>query len=255
MNRLPGDLAAAMSEKDGRTIEELIDSDPVSEFVVERAVRHDDSTEVSFDGGWTTMLRGPEVKVGDTLGIYGPMFGVRHGWSLNGAIVEWQTPLERIAERVERIAHYDREQRERYAAEKESLDAKFAALPEAFQRRIARRRENNQAFRIEFESYEMFVCTQAVAFAEQAKETGGADPVGWLKWWASLNSKEHDYDIKRQRSEMPAMDGGHSGNTFDAAVHLAAIYITSPHDVDKMYGALAPLAGSEDYGDVDSVIA
>lgn len=255
MNRLPDDLAAAMSEKDGRTIEEMIAADPVSKFVVERAFRHDDSTEVSFDGGWTTMLRGPEVKVGDTLGIYGPMFGIRYGWSLNGEVVEWQTPLERIAERIAGIAKYDRKKRDRYAAEKELLDEKFAALPEAFQHRIARRRENNPAFRIEFESYEVFVCTQAVAFAEQAKVTGGADPVGWLKWWASLNSKEHDYDIKRQRSEMPAMDDGHSGNTFYDAVHLAAIYLTSPSDVDKMYGALAPLVGSEDYGDVDSVIA
>lgn len=252
MNRLAEDLAKAMDEKDGRTIDEMIAADKVSEYVVERAVRRGDYTEVSFDGGWTTGLSGPEVKVGDTIGIYGPMFGIRYGWSLNGVVVEWQTPLERIAERISGVAAYDREQRERFAAEKPKLDEQFAALPESFQRRITRRRENNPSFRVEFESYELFVCTQAVAFAEQAKTKGGDDPVGWLKWWASLNEKEHDYDLKRQRSEMPAMDDGHSGNTFGAAVVLAEQYLNWPDGVDKIRGALSPLVGSLDYGDVNA---
>lgn len=272
---LPDELRDLLDSKDALTIDEMIAADEVSEYVVEKAEPSDGGTTVTFDGGLCGFLRGPEVKVGDTIGLYcdGIVFGgMRHGWALNGKIVEWETPLERVAKRVASLAESDRRDREKFAQQREDLDRRFDALPPEFQARIERRRRNNPAFRKEFESYELFVCEQAVAFAEQARARSkdGEEPqvaehwkddeeskdqplaVRWLYWWSALNSERYDYDYQRQKAEMPAMDEGHSGNTFGAATQLAYWWLTQPENIDKQYGALAPLVGSQDYGDVDA---
>lgn len=271
---LPDELRALLDDKDGRTIDEMIADDEVSEYVVEKAEPGEGGTTVTFDGGLVGFLRGPEVKVADTIGLYcdGRVFGgTRHGWALNGKIIEWQTPFERVAKRITSLAEGDRERREKFAKQRDDLDRRFDALPAEFQERIERRRRNNPAFRQDFESYELFVCEQAVAFAEQARarSTDAEEPqvsehwkddeeskdqplaVRWLYWWSALNSERYGYDFNRQKAEMPAMDEGHSGNTFGAAVQLAYWWLVNPENVDKQHGAMAPLVGSQDYGDVD----
>jgi hypothetical protein len=118
----------------------------------------------------------------------------------------------------------------------------------------------------------LFTCEQAVAFAEAARSRSDGEEekavadfwadskrwrkeypnnegvpdntaVRWLYWWNTL-------PYERQRKQMPAMSDQHSGNTFGAAVNLARLYLMWPDLVPEQYGALAPLVGSKDYGDI-----
>src|SRR5690606_38613321 len=69
-----------------------------------------------------------------------------------------RTAAEQLARDVERKALADAERAER--------DARVAALPECFQKRIARFRRNNPDFYWEYEAYEMAVCVDAVKIAD-----------------------------------------------------------------------------------------
>lgn len=172
----------------------------------------------------------------------------------------------KIAE--ERIEFQYKKARE-YAVDREKLDLAYDHLPEPFQRRLDKYRENNPSFRASYEKYEMLCCEQGVLFAQTAlKKVGytwpGEHPnidavpeltrkkaLDWYEWWANLNSKEQDYDTTRQSLEMPGLDHGHSGNSFGMSVRLGGLWLSSMTEgVIGHYGALAPLVGSDDYGDV-----
>lgn len=244
------------NQQDPRTIAEMVDADAYEDVVVERAHRHvDGRTTIEWDSLGTS-VKGPEVKVGDTVRLYGPMFGERHGWALNGEIVEWKTPWERFAERVKWLADYDREKRERFAKHKDQLDKDYKTLPTPLQARIDRFRAEDPAFRIDSESYEMFICTEAAKFADAARsdvrraedchavsafwksrtlrekaacgslkdsvfsdEPDSAETC-WLLWAWALNTEAYGYDYNLQTKVLGAADG-HSGNTFGGAMRLA----------------------------------
>lgn len=74
--------------------------------------------------------------------------------------------------------------------------------------------------------------------------------VRWLFWWRDLSSPSvRDFD--RQKAEMPGIADDHSGNTFSAAFRLAVIWLThGEKGVVAQHGALAPLVGSQEYGDL-----
>lgn len=242
-----------LDAEDGRTIGEMIAQDPHTEYVVEKVERGKDGTTVHLEGSLCTYLPGPEVNVGDTVWIYdGGRSGwgsERHGWALNGEVVEWKTPLERVAERLRWLADHDRKKREQFVDERMKLDADFAGLPTPLKERIERFRVESPDFRVKDESYEMFCCVEAAKFAhaarsdrregkEEAEEfwestelrsqcAGGvwderpeSAEVRWLMWAWALNTKAYDYDYKRQQKVLGCSDQ-HSGNTFGGAMHLA----------------------------------
>lgn len=191
--------------------------------------------------------------------------------------------LYRLSEREHNLdwalirARMTRTREEEFIQNKGRLDAEYEALPDIFKARIDRFRENNPDFRKEYETYEMFCCTEAVKIAEAAKaavESGenmgevdefwekgreerertaeGEDPpreVRWLFWAHTLNSETYDYDYERQKA-VTGLDDGHSGNTAGAAFMLARLYLESPEYVQRMHGALSPLVGSKAYGDI-----
>lgn len=192
----------------------------------------------------------PAPSVGNTLRLYGrgmgfPVRGILIGEDVPAGkalgLVTWRTAFyltteEHEAKRIADHAESERSQREQFEKEgRAKLDAQYDALPDLFKRRIDKFRANNPDFRWKYESYEMFCCTQAVAFADALKT------VDALNAWRAL-------DWKEQREQVPAMDDGHSGNTFGAACALAALYLSRPDDVVRLHGALAPLVGSEEYG-------
>jgi hypothetical protein len=53
---------------------------------------------------------------------------------------------------------------------------------------------------------------------------------------------------KRQRTLVPDLYDGHSGNSFGMACRLAFLYLTDPLLVIAEHGAMVPLTGCEDYG-------
>jgi hypothetical protein len=219
---------------------------------------------------------------GDAITLYTRGFSQVVGLDLNGSRVFLMTDQEIEAQRALQAARMDRQKAERFERERERLDADYEALPQVFRDRIDRFRANNPNFREEFESYEMFVCKEAVQLAERAREAVAsgehaaevaafwADPaklaaagdpgepwaepegppeVRWLYWARALNSAAYDYDYQREL-RVTGMSDAHSGNTAGAAFLLARAYIESPEYVARVRGAMSPLVGSDAYGDV-----
>lgn len=175
-------------------------------------------------------------SVGDELTIHyvnGPFTQIR-GMDVNGVRAFYKTDEELEAHRINQKAKYEQDQRDEFEKNKEELDRQYDGLPDVFKARIDRFRANNPNFRVEYERYEMFCCTEAVKIAEACKTP---DEVKAFK----------DKSYEEQRS---VIDEGHSGNTFGCAVSLAYIYLSEPESVAKVHGALSPLVGSEAYGDV-----
>lgn len=190
----------------------------------------------------TRRIRQP--KKGDRIRLYTvdglpALLGVR-GVVFNDDIVFYQTLDEyrdagrREAER--RIAA----DRERFESERESLDARYNALPDVFRQRIEKFRRTNPDFRWQHERYEIFCCEQAVLIAstleydEQRIETfKKADPLERQAMVPDLSAGL-------------AADG--SDNTVGCAVALAKAYATDPAYVVLIHGALSYVYSCERYG-------
>lgn len=206
------------------------------------------------------------VKTGDVARFYGRGIGspVR-GLDINGIQCFYRTEEDQRAEAVRQAEEYKAKQKAEFEKNKASLDEKYQNLPEVFQRRIDKFRTNNPDFRWKYESYEMFCCEQAVAIAtaigkqlvNQAMSEGfpleEAKKV-IIKRAPSALREFYDFPWEKQKEAVPELTDGHSGNTFGCSVKLAELYISKhSENVVKIYGALAPLVGSEEYGCVPRV--
>lgn len=148
-------------------------------------------------------------------------------------------PKEQIEqERVKRLANHEKEKQTKFKEQKAQLDKDYDALPPAFQARIDRFRKNNPRFRIDYESYEIFCCKEAVKIAKACKTPQDVEKFKHLNY-------------NKQR-EIADIDNGHSDNTFGCAVNLAYWYLKESISITvaKLHGSLSPLVGSEAFGDV-----
>jgi len=182
---------------------------------------------------------GVKPKVGDKLTVHtkGGSFGTIRGMDLNGKKIFWKTDEDLETERLEWLRKNEEEKQQKFKDGVAELDKQYNALPKCFQERIDKFRANNDRFRIDYEGYELFCCEQAVAIADACKTP---DEV-------QLFAKK---ECAEQLTQVPTLSDGHSGNTFGAACHLAHWYLSNPKNVVKMHGALSPLVGSDEYGDV-----
>ena len=180
---------------------------------------------------------GVTPKIGDELTVHtkGGAFGTIRGMDLNGHKIFWKTDEELEAERLEWLRKNEEDKQQKFKDNKAEMDKQYEALPKCFQERIDKFRANNDRFRIDFESYELFCCEQAVVIAKGCKSAAGVEEFRKLKW-------------EEQLERVPELSDGHSGNTFGFAVTLAYWYLQQPENVTKMHGALAPLVGSKEYG-------
>lgn len=214
------EFAALQASKDARTIEEMIADDPFEEWPIESVEPHDDGWyTVGFDRCTVTSIMMPEgksVKVGDMLRLYPGGFGLRHGFAINGEVIEWKTPWERFAERVKWLAEHDRRKRENFARDKDELDRKYESLPAPLKARIDRFRAADPKFRVDAEAYEMAAVWDApkIADALRPEVDAGDDP-------EVVVNRFRDLSFEEQNAKVPDLDQGHSGNTFGGAVQLA----------------------------------
>ena len=181
-------------------------------------------------------------KVGDKLTVHtiGSSFGTIRGMDLNGHKIFWKTDEELEAERLKWRADNEAKKQREFKENEAQMDADYNSLPKCFQERIDKFRANNERFRIDYESYELFCCTEAVKIATACKSAAGVDAFRKLGY-------------EEQKKQVPELGDGHSGNTFGCAVSLAYWYLQNPDNVVKSHGALAPLVGSEEYGCVPKV--
>lgn len=180
---------------------------------------------------------GVEPKKGDTVEVEVTNGSTIRGIKLNGVKVFYKTDEDLAREHKEWCEGNKKRQLEEFEKEKDSLDAKYNALPKMFQERIDKFRTNNPNFRVEFESYEMFCCEQAVEIANALQTKEAIKEFADLKW-------------EDQVKKVPNLDGGHSGNTFGMSCRLAYLYLDNPENVAKSHGSLSALVGSEAYGDI-----
>jgi len=217
---LPDELRAVLDAHDGRTLIEMREAEPSYDVVIEKADPSKDGkgTSITFADGLGTFLTGPEVKAGDVVTMWDggaePMLGgSRHGWALNGELVEWKTPFERIAERVAWLAKHDRDQRERVerGAEKRARD--YDRLPAPLRARLDRFAAARADFWKESGDYELFACVEAAKIADHLRPRveAGEDPVAVVVAFRDLPWEEQGAVVSDQ----------HSGNTFGGACALA----------------------------------
>lgn len=178
-------------------------------------------------------------KVGDKLTVHtkGGAFGTIRGMDLNGNKIFWKTDEELESDRVEWLRKNEEDKQQRFKDGVAEMDKQYDSLPKCFQERIDKFRSNNERFRIDFESYELFCCEQAVLIANACKTVEAIEAFKKMQW-------------EQQLKKVPGLSDGHSGNTFGCACYLAYWYLSNPENVQRVNGALSPLVGSVEYGDV-----
>lgn len=195
------------------------------------------------EGWWLSLDKGKCAAapvVGQTARFYGRGIGspVR-GVDLDGVEVYYQTEDEYRAASVLEAEVRNSARRAEADASRTARDAAVAALPDCFQKRIARFRRNNPDFYWEHEPYEMASCVDAVKIAEALRSKG--DPKETLTAFRDLGWEE-------QKAVVPDLDSGHSGNTFGMAVRLAYLYLTDERLVFAEHAAISALVGCEEAG-------
>ena len=181
---------------------------------------------------------GYEPKIGDEIKLCTVRGSEIRGIFANGKKIFYKSDKQLEQERKEWLENNEKEKQEKFKNQKAELDKDYENLPEVFKKRIDKLRANNPRFRVDYESYEMFCCNEALKIAEALKTPEA------IEEWSKLN-----YD--KQYKMVKNLSDGHSGNTFGCAVSLAFWYLKESENVAKMHGALAPLVGSGEYGCVE----
>lgn len=213
---------------------------------VERVEIDGDYCAISLaEPGWGTFtltmdeLDGFLPQVGDVVVTYMRGTSIR-GVAIDGRVFRYTTPAQAEAEREQWKKNLRLERLEEYVKHGDELKARAAALPLPLRQRMERFAEADGAeFWIENAGYEMCVLEGAAALLRKVCELGyihsshanfgvaegeDDDIAGAIKWiedWWNLNSKEGNYDYKRQMELVPDFGDGHSGFTASSAKHMA----------------------------------
>lgn len=198
---------------------------------------------IGFDG-WTTVIadednpEGVVPRVGDLYTYWAETpLSARRGQAIGSTVLNYLTSEQHRIKMEAEWAEREAKRREDFEASREEYLKRITALPDVFRERIAIRRENNPDFDWKYGHYELIVCEQAVLFAKTLRT---AKAVGAFR--AQTN--------KKQKRLVPGLEEGLSGNQFDAACYLARVFLTDPSQVPLVKGAMSPVVGSCEYGDV-----
>lgn len=179
---------------------------------------------------------GVTPQAGDRARFWPRKFGMPvRGLVLNETLIFYRSPKEEEERHRQWVQEKEENDRATFERNRARLDEQFNALPPEFQRRIARFRSNQPKFRWRFESYEMSCCVDAVKIASTLRTRE-----------AVRNFSKMSYE--EQKTAVPGLFDGHSGNTFGMAVRLAHHYVTEPSLVWREHAAIAALVGCDDAG-------
>jgi hypothetical protein len=203
------------------------------------AERHGDSFSVTSSNGWSIGVPasyGVEPKVGDRFVTWGSFGRPVRGMALNGRVLYYRTPAEQDAEDQRQADAHKAERIAEYESKRADFDRRVAALPAPLRERIEGFRAfKGEAWRWEFEPYEMACCEEAARIAARFNT---ADAV---RSFAKL-----PYEAQKQAH--PTMDDGHSGNTWGTALRLAVLLCERPELVARDHAGICALVGCEDAG-------
>jgi len=208
--------------------------------IITEVSNSEDGYGISQDGMCCFLKKEYGVKptVGDKLTIHtkNGAFGTIRGMDLNGKKIFWKTDEDLEKERTEWLRKNEEEKQQRFKDSVAEMDKQYNDLPKCFQERIDKFRRNNDRFRIDYESYELFCCEQAVLIANACKTP---------KEVRIFKEKIWDEQVE----QVKGLDDGHSGNTFGASCSMAYWYLEQAENVVKVRGSLSSLVGSKEYGD------
>lgn len=207
-------------------------------------------TDVTPGGeGWTLGMNGTGLfcpkdqcaqapVVGETVRLYGKGMGYPvRGIIIEGRVYSYRTEEQEAQRHAEWVAEESRKKEALFESERAGRDARRLALPPAFQERLSTFEKRNAEWRRDFESYELFVCEEAMALVRRF----GAD-LPALEAFDKL-------DVSQQKEQAPELKfSEHSGNTWGAALGLAHRFMCGPDNVKGAHGALCGLVGCVAYG-------
>jgi hypothetical protein len=225
-------LASLYAAHDPRGLEQMIAEDKYEDVTAEKVTRgKGNGYEVGFDGSLCTFFTMPEgktIRVGDTIRLFltGPVFGGRrHGFAVNGEVIEYETPWDRFAERMAMLARHDHERRERFAKEKVDIDRWYALLRSPYSDRIDRFRAKKADFDLNGGSYEVYPVLMAQRIEDWCREQTET-PEGDFTDEQALHIVKQFRELPHDEQE-PVIHGGEddtygiSGHQFDSACGLA----------------------------------
>lgn len=186
---------------------------------------------ISVDGKY-----GVVPKVGDRFTTWGRIgFPVR-GMAVNDHVLYYRTPAEQVIENQKEIDAIKARKVAEYEGKRSEYEARVAALADVLRQRIEGFRAfRGEDWRYDHEPYELMCCEQAQKIAEHFN-TGEA-----IRKFAKLG-------YEAQKAAFPAMEEGHSGNSWGFSLRLATMLCERPDLAPYEHGALCPLVGCKDYG-------
>lgn len=191
------------------------------------------------DGKW-----GIVPKVGDTIKIWGRFGRTIRGMEINGTLLFFKTEEQEQVEHQRAVAKKEAEDAQAWQDDTDNqrtvYESELASLPQVFQDRIKKFRDNNPDFDWKHGPYELSPCVDAVKIAE------------WVKTQDPKDADEIFEQIKRIEEpevwKAIGMFDGHSGNTAGMAKRLAYLYLTDPETVVLEHAAISPLLGCDVVG-------
>lgn len=226
--------------EDPSGLEEMVARDDFIDVIVEKVRKGDAGYEITVEGSLGTFLPMPEGKkivVGDTLRFYmsGPLFGGRrHGWAVNGEVIEYETPWDRFATRMAMLARRDHERRENFAKVKPDIDRWYTMLRRPYRDRIDLFRAEKTDFDLNGGAYEIYPVLMAQRIEDWCREQTET-PEGPLPDEYALYIIKQFRDLSHDEQK-PVIHGeeedayGISGHQFDCACALARFVLAGSYD-------------------------
>ena len=161
------------------------------------------SPHISFDGGCLHVDKMmPYMRVGATVETYGQsgLGGKIRGIVIDGHIVRYRTEAQSRADDKKMLAKLHKDSIKAYKKALPQMEADYRALPMPFRKRMDRLRLASPDDRHMWESYEMFILTEAVKLAKALKTP-------------AVVEKYRAANYYEQRKMAPEISDGHSDNT------------------------------------------
>lgn len=216
-----------------------VDDTEFETSTIEKVDRSGDGWTMLLDSGWSFFCPANDVVVpapGMAARLYGK--GIGHtvrGLVIDGKPVFYRTDAEQQAKDLAEVEADARKRQAEYHTKQEEYERRIKALPAPLQERIRRFEQVNPIFDRDYLAYELFCCEQAVVIATALKT-------------AEAIREFYNLPYEQQREKVPAIDGGHSGNTFGASCLLARYLIDAPQNLYRVHGAMCGLVGCKEYG-------
>ena len=182
------------------------------EYTLADVKETDDQWTLKTDSGWYLCVKkveGHTPETGQPLRFYGKGIGCTvRGVDIDGVNYYYKTPAQQEANHKKWCDDLDKERRESYEKNKDKYKVDYDGLPEVLQKRMDRLIGKSPDNRHEWEPYEIYILTESVKILDA------------LKTPEKIESFK-DMSFALQKSLVPSLDEGHSGNTFGCATRMA----------------------------------